>query len=799
MERHLSNGAIVLQAPSSVLMSIRIAQQAEEKLHVYLKEQDLTFSKINDFLAQYRSACGKVILQGFESTVRNDIEIRLWKSHGKVNNFFRKELRQFKVGPGKKRPVEKRKTEKHFLEFIKSSQRFYRGIIQQLASTHNGLPELEAIANRLMLSTLPMKKPHKTSELPNVSVLLLCHRTLIQLGDLSRWRETELVTKGHNWGPASAYYDLARDVYPSAGAPYNQLAVIDRAENNHLQSIYHLYRALAVEQPHPGADGNLGMEFQKVREATIENKIASSDDEEGLLKCFLRLHAGCYNDSGCEISELMGKLVTAFRENSLKSNHNELILINIAAMYHAEARLKNTFAGVREENTLHDPDSTELAQSYYSCLQVNVITFSTILQVLIFELQQLLCNDLRKRDNRSGSGSTDLTANIRHLLPGLRHYSSWVLSNSRMLATEPGKAALKMQISGLWKLYAEALTLLISAFPVSGLPPSIEYLLEEDEDTIGFEPLDNKLASRRYCNTSTGYRKPKWHNRGVHRQHSNDEMLGRIRDFITDGVVISNQQGVPIRMVDTTFAYVDDRQASNDGFYNVPVSTGADITHIDETTFSQNPNSLNTDGLQLESTSVSTQSKSKPASSSANEAGNEAGNDTTYGLFGTSTASEIEAQAGLQNRPLVTPSLLPSSTGGSDGCPFAPKPGGAPSDPRPAAARHLKSNHLQRRPDVMIASPEFGRVIESSQSSIPEPTNPNPIMPGDYRNHPYINAKFPTHTNYTTGQRSSTVYGNDDFHFDESHFISPTVDFGCSGSVTGATNLQTPPSGQGTG
>lgn len=55
---------------------------------------------------------------------------------------------QFRDENGKKRPVEKRKLEKHYLDFIKSSQRFYRGYIQHLSSHFGGIPELEKVARK---------------------------------------------------------------------------------------------------------------------------------------------------------------------------------------------------------------------------------------------------------------------------------------------------------------------------------------------------------------------------------------------------------------------------------------------------------------------------------------------------------------------------------------------------------------------------------------------------------------------------------------------------------------------------
>ena len=55
---------------------------------------------------------------------------------------------QFRDGEGKKKPVEQRKAMKLYLEFIKSSQRFYRSYIQKLAVNFGGIHEVEAVAGR---------------------------------------------------------------------------------------------------------------------------------------------------------------------------------------------------------------------------------------------------------------------------------------------------------------------------------------------------------------------------------------------------------------------------------------------------------------------------------------------------------------------------------------------------------------------------------------------------------------------------------------------------------------------------
>ena len=173
-------------------------------------------------------------------------------------------------------------------------------------------------------------------------------------------------------------------------------------------------------------------------------------------------------------------------------------------------------------------------------------------------------------------------------------------------------------------------------------------------------------------------------------------------------------------------------------------------------------------------------------------------NETSYGLFGTSTASELGAHTGLQNQSLVEPQPLFPSIYSS---PFALQPGQTTPNSRPGRAkRRISSTSEEMSPGVLPLPQPSRHVIESSQSSLPEPTNPEASMHEGYCNQPYVDATYPTRIGYTTSRASSMVYGNDGYSaIDACHFVSPTVDFGCSGSVKGVSNVHTPPNGQGPG
>jgi tetratricopeptide (TPR) repeat protein len=283
------------------------------------------------------------------------VEARLWDAHSTINNRYRKIIAKFKTQGLQKQSVEKRKWEKRYVDFLKTSQFFYKSYVQRLASHFSGLTELRKIAHRLQLDTRTANNRVHASEETNRRILLSCHATLLRLGDLSRYRNV-LRTKERSWDKALAYYGLANDLYPDSGNAFNQMAVISLSEGDHLNAIYHLYRSLAIKEPNPMANGNLKIEFKKI---SNEWKSSSSRSNAGssvagvksssvaapVVSWFARLHAKLYG--GEEFSghdelenEVLGQLTVLLKEQSLEGILDKIVLINIAAEYFAAERLK---------------------------------------------------------------------------------------------------------------------------------------------------------------------------------------------------------------------------------------------------------------------------------------------------------------------------------------------------------------------------------------------------------------------------------------------------------------------------
>ena len=104
---------------------------------------------------------------------------------------------------------------------------------------------------------------------------------------------------------------------------------------------------------------------------------------------------------------------------------------------------------------------------------------------------------------------------------------------------------LEVQVREMWRTYANTLTIIASTFDVSELP-SIEYLLEEDEDTICFKPFKDDTSTRYRPSGSTDV-KPFFHVQGVERQHPNVDMQGRIGDFLLVGVKLAMENEVRLK------------------------------------------------------------------------------------------------------------------------------------------------------------------------------------------------------------------------------------------------------------
>ena len=171
--------------------------------------------------------------------------------------------------------------------------------------------------------------------------------------------------------------------------------------------------------------------------------------------------------------------------------------------------------------------------SFHATIDLNISTFTTLLQLILEELGPDREDDIELPSPRRAADT--VTAVMHRVLPGIRHYSSWLLysaeSSISCSSQQKFPKATKSNLQGLWALYARVLTGFMKSFDVTDLP-DIDYLLEEDEDTIGFVPFRTYNVQDRFMYGE----KPKPCGRLVARHHPTQEMLGRIKDLLRDGI-----------------------------------------------------------------------------------------------------------------------------------------------------------------------------------------------------------------------------------------------------------------------
>lgn len=380
----------------------------------------------------------------------------------------------------------------------------------------------------------------------------------------------ELDDKGRNWGPAKGYYDLAAELDPNNGQSYHQLAIMAREDNDYFRVTYYLYRSLACKVPHPIAKQNLELGFKKIIAAwtkgeSISNKNAQDGSSGALALWFCVLHSKCYKGDEFAVhdeleNEVLSNLAIDLKERPLDHILQKIILTNIAAEYFSTIRMQGKLRPHRYALKYVPTDTgsdvpENIVRTYFFYLRLNVKTFFTLLQILQPELERLSeGEDVTQNGDRAPQLSDKITVVARRVLPALRLYSTWFSITWHVLDASIGDAntLTTVEVQELWKSYAATLSLLTSSFPVPELPNQAEdYMLEEDMDTSGFQPLCSRSKKRWYINDTIPKKKPT----EQERNHPNVEMLMRVRDLLIDGLALVQDENAPLDLDGLRFIY----------------------------------------------------------------------------------------------------------------------------------------------------------------------------------------------------------------------------------------------------
>ncbi|KAJ1381876.1 Tetratricopeptide-like helical domain superfamily [Sesbania bispinosa] len=246
---------------------------SEKQLWALIHSKGLLHSDTQDLYRKIRSSYERIILNDYTLSELQDVEYSLWKLHYKHIDEFRKIIKKSSCdGEGRKSGmpqtgVVQRNNDNHFkffTLFLSEASEFYQTLIVKLRK-HYGVPEEALFYKKGWIST---------SIEPDVMLKCqyLCHRCLVCMGDLARYKQQceNLDIQNHNWSVAASHYLEATRIWPNSGNPQNQLAVLATYIGDEFLALYHCVRSLAVKEPFPDAWNNLILLFEKNRSSPVQ-------------------------------------------------------------------------------------------------------------------------------------------------------------------------------------------------------------------------------------------------------------------------------------------------------------------------------------------------------------------------------------------------------------------------------------------------------------------------------------------------------------------------------------------------
>ncbi|XP_010493000.1 PREDICTED: protein SMG7 isoform X2 [Camelina sativa] len=233
---------------------------------------------------QIRENYEAILFEDHAFSEQHNIELILWQLHykriencrGHINAFLSSSSSSAAhnvKGPSRLDQLAKLKLQ--FRTLLSEATGFYHDLISKIRSKY-GLP-LGYFSEDQASQNMADKDGKKLAEVKKG--LVSCHRCLIYLGDLARYKGLygEGDSKNREYAAASSYYLQAASLWPGSGNPHHQLAIIASYSSDEFALTYRYFRSLAVESPFPTARDNLIVAFEKNRQIYAQLFVASKD------------------------------------------------------------------------------------------------------------------------------------------------------------------------------------------------------------------------------------------------------------------------------------------------------------------------------------------------------------------------------------------------------------------------------------------------------------------------------------------------------------------------------------------
>ncbi|KAJ1432075.1 Tetratricopeptide-like helical domain superfamily [Sesbania bispinosa] len=258
-----------MSAPSSRERAQRLYEKNLELENKRRKSAQAQVPSDPNIWPQLRENYEAIILEDHAFSGQNNIEYALWQLHYKrieeLRAYFSAALtsvssKSSQGGKGPARPDRVTKIRLQLKTFLSEATGFYHDLIMKIRAKY-GLPlgYFEDSENRIVME----KDGKKSAEMKKG--LISCHRCLIYLGDLARYKglygEGDSIKR--EFTAASSYYSQAASIWPSSGNPHHQLALLASYSADELGAIYRYFRSLGVDSPFTTARDNLIVAFEK--------------------------------------------------------------------------------------------------------------------------------------------------------------------------------------------------------------------------------------------------------------------------------------------------------------------------------------------------------------------------------------------------------------------------------------------------------------------------------------------------------------------------------------------------------
>jgi hypothetical protein len=363
-------------------LSNAITQKSAFDRHVHILRQNI------------KDGAMKVLCLDLNYALSQDIEQSLWKSvFYRVIEDSRRKLKVLsdtlaKVDDPQKLSITKEELQQLtslYCSFLDEATGFYHSLIDMMTSRFR----LDQVHGRFlnmyrMLGADSESHPplfsSSSSQSPSSSpssgvkdkAVGVCHRSLIFLGDLARYKQLASEEDQKDWMVPASYYNEAVDLIPTNGNPFNQLAVIATYRDEDMDAVYYYFRSIAVRMPFMTAEENLNLIFQK----TKRNIDRDTNKVVDIRKKFLRLHSFLFlEEDGTEafesrLSEFLSDLSKSYVESGDRNRVDFIFkatIINLSSAFFFAVHRNDS---PRKSELIHFSFRllVSMAECFFSCL-----------------------------------------------------------------------------------------------------------------------------------------------------------------------------------------------------------------------------------------------------------------------------------------------------------------------------------------------------------------------------------------------------------------------------------------------